>query len=83
MCLRVRTDRVYIFDNSTNNADGMHTWLAEITDGSALDVRLSILDLRPLQLPEPIADEIKGLGVGSRYLHFVIVVIVVITRVGF
>jgi predicted ABC-type ATPase len=28
--------RSYIFDNSTNNAAGTHTWLAEITDGKTL-----------------------------------------------
>ena len=33
------TDRAYIFDNSTNNADGTHTWLAEITDGRTLELK--------------------------------------------
>jgi predicted ABC-type ATPase len=27
------TNRAYIFDNSGDNADGKHTWLAEITEG--------------------------------------------------
>jgi predicted ABC-type ATPase len=30
------SSRAYIFDNSTNNATGSHTWLAEITDGKTL-----------------------------------------------
>jgi predicted ABC-type ATPase len=30
------SSRAYIFDNSTNNAAGTHTWLAEITDGKTL-----------------------------------------------
>jgi predicted ABC-type ATPase len=33
------TNRAYIFDNSTNNADSMHTWLAEITDGKTLELK--------------------------------------------
>lgn len=33
------THRAYIFDNSTNNADGSHTWLAEITDGRTLELK--------------------------------------------
>lgn len=33
------TDRAYIFDNSTDNADGRHTWLAEITDGRTLELK--------------------------------------------
>lgn len=27
------TNRAYIFDNSTHNVDGSHTWVAEVTDG--------------------------------------------------
>lgn len=30
------TNRAYIFDNSGDNADGKHTWLAEITEGKQL-----------------------------------------------
>ena len=30
------TNRAYIFDNSTDNADHRHTWLAEITEGRTL-----------------------------------------------
>lgn len=33
------TSRAYIFDNSTNNADGIHTWLAEITEGRTLELK--------------------------------------------
>jgi predicted ABC-type ATPase len=32
-------NRAYIFDNSTNNLDGTHTWLAEITDGRTLELK--------------------------------------------
>lgn len=33
------TNRTYIFDNSTDNADQRHTWLAEITDGRTLELK--------------------------------------------
>ena len=33
------TNRAYIFDNSTDNADHAHTWLAEITDGRRLELK--------------------------------------------
>jgi hypothetical protein len=33
------TNRAYIFDNSTDNADRTHTWLAEITDGRFLEMK--------------------------------------------
>jgi len=33
------TNRAYIFDNSSNNADGTHTWLAEINDGQILELK--------------------------------------------
>ena len=32
-------NRAYIFDNSTDNADRNHTWLAEITDGRTLELK--------------------------------------------
>jgi predicted ABC-type ATPase len=32
-------NRAYIFDNSTDNADRKHTWLAEITDGKSLELK--------------------------------------------
>lgn len=31
--------RAYIFDNSTDNADGKHTWVAEITGGRTLELK--------------------------------------------
>ena len=33
------TNRAYIFDNSGDNADGKHTWLAEITEGRKLELK--------------------------------------------
>ncbi len=34
-----QTNRAYIFDNSGDNADRSHTWLAEITDGRMLELK--------------------------------------------
>lgn len=33
------TNRAYVFDNSGDNKDKKHTWLAEITDGAVLDLK--------------------------------------------
>lgn len=33
------TNRAYIFDNSGDNADGKHTWLAEITEGKTMELK--------------------------------------------
>lgn len=33
------TSRAYIFDNSGDNTDHGHTWLAEITDGKTLELK--------------------------------------------
>ncbi|MDH4477584.1 MAG: zeta toxin family protein [Verrucomicrobiaceae bacterium] len=33
------TNRAYVFDNSTDNADRTHTWLAEITEGRTLELK--------------------------------------------
>lgn len=33
------TNRAYIFDNSGDNPDGKHTWLAEITEGRELEMK--------------------------------------------
>jgi predicted ABC-type ATPase len=33
------TNRAYLFDNSTDNADRTHTWLAEITEGRTLELK--------------------------------------------
>ncbi len=37
------THRAYIFDNSTDNADRTHTWLAEITDGRTLELKTDMV----------------------------------------
>lgn len=34
------TNRAYIFDNSGDNADGKHTWLAEITEGKTMELKM-------------------------------------------
>ena len=33
------TNRAYVFDNSRDNRDRKHTWLAEITDGKELEMK--------------------------------------------
>ena len=33
------TNRAYVFDNSSDNRDRKHTWLAEITDGKELEMK--------------------------------------------
>ncbi len=35
--------RAYIFDNSTDNADRKHTWLAEITNGRTLELKTNLM----------------------------------------
>ncbi len=37
------TNRAYIFDNSGDNADRSHTWLAEITDGRTLELKTDLI----------------------------------------
>jgi predicted ABC-type ATPase len=37
------TNRAYIFDNSGDNADRSHTWLAEITDGRNLELKTDLI----------------------------------------
>ena len=37
------SNRAYIFDNSGDNADRKHTWLAEITDGRRLELKSSVI----------------------------------------
>ena len=37
------TNRAYVFDNSGDNADGKHTWLAEITDGQKLELKTNTI----------------------------------------
>lgn len=33
------SNRAYIFDNSTDNAERKHTWLAEVTNGTTLEIK--------------------------------------------
>jgi len=49
------TDRAYIFDNSSDNADRRHTWLAEITDGRTLELKA---DLIPAWFKRAVLDKI-------------------------
>lgn len=49
------TNRAYIFDNSTDNADGKHTWVAEITDGRTLELKV---DLIPAWFKRAVLDKI-------------------------
>jgi predicted ABC-type ATPase len=51
------TNRAYIFDNSTNNADGTHTWLAEITDGRTLELKT---DRIPAWFQHAVLDKIQS-----------------------
>ncbi len=50
------TNRAYIFDNSTDNADRKHTWLAEITDGRTLELKT---DRIPAWFKRAVLDKIK------------------------
>jgi predicted ABC-type ATPase len=50
------TNRAYIFDNSTDNADLRHTWLAEITDGRELELKT---DRIPAWFKRAVLDKIK------------------------
>lgn len=34
-----RSNRAYIFDNSTDNSEKKHTWLAEVTEGTTLEIK--------------------------------------------
>jgi hypothetical protein len=38
-----QTNRAYIFDNSGENADGKHTWLAEITEGKTMELKTDLI----------------------------------------
>jgi predicted ABC-type ATPase len=49
------TSRAYIFDNSTDNADRKHTWLAEITDGRTLELKA---DQIPVWFKRSVLDKI-------------------------
>ncbi len=50
------TNQAYIFDNSTDNADCKHTWLAEITDGRTLELKT---DRIPAWFQRAILDKIN------------------------
>lgn len=50
------TNRAYIFDNSTDNADREHTWLAEITDGRTLELKT---DRIPAWFKRAVLDKFK------------------------
>jgi len=50
------TNRAYVFDNSGDNKDNMHTWLAEITDGRELDLKA---DQIPAWFKRFVLDKIK------------------------
>ena len=51
------SNRAYIFDNSTDNATGDHTWLAEITDGEILELKT---DLMPAWFKRAVFDKIQS-----------------------
>ncbi len=50
------TNRAYVFDNSGENEDRKHTWLAEITDGRVLDLKS---DQIPAWFKRSVLDKIK------------------------
>jgi predicted ABC-type ATPase len=50
------TNRAYIFDNSGDNADRKHTWLAEVTDGQKLELKA---DKIPAWFKRAVLDKIK------------------------
>jgi len=51
------TNRAYIFDNSGDNADRKHTWLAEITDGKRLELKTERI---PAWFKRTVLDKISG-----------------------
>lgn len=51
------SNRAYVFDNSTDNADGVHTWLAEITEGGLLELKT---DLVPSWFKKAVLEKIAG-----------------------
>jgi predicted ABC-type ATPase len=50
------TNRAYVFDNSGDNKDEKHTWLAEITDGRVLDLKS---DRMPAWFKRSVLDKIN------------------------
>jgi len=51
-----RTNRAYIFDNSTDNAEKQHTWLAEVTEGTLLEIKT---DRIPIWFKRAVLDKIS------------------------
>jgi len=51
------TNRAYVFDNSSDNADKKHTWLAEITDGQVLELKS---DRVPAWFKRAVLDKIRS-----------------------
>ena len=52
-----QTNRAYVFDNSGDNKDQKHTWLAEITDGRVLELKS---DQIPAWFKRAVLDKIKS-----------------------
>jgi predicted ABC-type ATPase len=52
------SNRAYVFDNSGDNKDKQHTWLAEITDGRVLELKS---DRIPAWFKQSVLDKIKPL----------------------
>jgi predicted ABC-type ATPase len=50
------TNRAYVFDNSGDNVDRKHTWLAEITDGRTMELRSNQI---PPWFKRSVMDKIK------------------------
>jgi predicted ABC-type ATPase len=51
------TNRAYVFDNSGDNDDRKHTWLAEITDGKMLELKS---DRLPMWFKRAVLDKINS-----------------------
>jgi predicted ABC-type ATPase len=51
------TNRAYIFDNSTDNADHKHTLLAEITDGRSIQIKVNRV---PVWFKRAVLDKISS-----------------------
>lgn len=54
------THRAYIFDNSTDNADNTHTWLAEITGGSRMEFKTGLI---PAWFKRAVLDKAAGASI--------------------
>lgn len=54
-----QTNRAYIFDNSGDNADRRHTWLAEITDGKKLELKTEKI---PSWFKRAVLDKLQSTG---------------------